>query len=1093
MHVVALEAAATTSWADAFEHRLSQDQFNLAEVIARHMQRLGDPAGLGLVERVRTEGDAAAAKMLDKIAALETALSEAQRFGRISADASEALSAKLERTSELRRDLDRVAIEVDAVAAQLNLEAVASKNRLSEFLAQHQGTNAYGLVAERIERILAADLPDLAAVEDLLQRALDGEDVAMRPTEIGRPFDAPVMEALASGITAGVVEACAERAIAPLDFSGLDVSAARSGAEALDAWRKVANEARQPTWREALAPVLRLLGVSGGTETRRKPSDADHHRFDLSGVTRQGKALVPEFGSLTHGTYAVVLAWNRPSIDMLLTWVGQDAREAQATIVLYFGTLSADQRCLLANRLRKGGQRPVVVIDDAVIAHLASVGTASFEALMRATLPYAAINPFYIGSGDVPVEMFYGRMDERRDVMEKPDRTLIYGGRRLGKSALLRSAKTRFEEGGEKRKAVLVDLYIAGIGQHRRPAAVWDELLPALVSAGIPPGDRRPRDDPDRAVPRAIREWLDADTERRLLVLLDEADDFFDADAEASFTQTAQFRELKDTFDGRFKVVFAGLHQVARFKHHHNQPFAQFVVEEAAIGPLPAGPAHDLLTRPLEALGWYFASSDLPARALHQCNYIPILIQELGRSLVKLLSSRELASGTSRTPITAEDLQEVLRLNRSRARERIDVTLELDHRYKVIAWGIALGDDFALDGRSTTDALYDYCRSWWPDGFARTNFTEFRSLVDELVHLGILAARTDPSGVKSWALRSRNMQNLLGSTDEVQTKLDHLVRDNPPVGSFFGASTRRALDRAGGARALSPLTEGQLTDIVGIGLNQVRVVVGTGATGLGDVTEAIESVNRSLKDRCQVILAKDLKALKRALSAEPDRHQVVVDDLAAKQVGRDSLRQTVRYVLDKAPTGKGATRSVVLIIDPTQYLDIADVLADASAAPVDVSAVSCERFDADGLRAYMLAEQEGFASSSDRAAVMVATSGWPILIDEIVAESQASTFPAALANLTARLRTDVGSVKLVAATGLDADTLCRAFSIIASLVDGVEAAAPADDLAQFIPGTVADIHALRLAGALVETAGGDLYPEPLLARAMSQVLEAGNG
>jgi hypothetical protein len=59
-------------------------------------------------------------------------------------------------------------------------------------------------------------------------------------------------------------------------------------------------------------------------------------------------------------------------------------------------------------------------------------------------LPFAAINPYLSPSGDCTPELFYGRSDTRRSLMDTAGSCLLYGGRQLGKSALLRSSVRDF-------------------------------------------------------------------------------------------------------------------------------------------------------------------------------------------------------------------------------------------------------------------------------------------------------------------------------------------------------------------------------------------------------------------------------------------------------------------------------------------------------------------------------------------------------------------------------------------------------------------------------------------------------------------------
>ena len=205
---------------------------------------------------------------------------------------------------------------------------------------------------------------------------------------------------------------------------------------------------------------------------------------------------------------------------------------------------------------------------------------------MRLVLPFSAVNPYEpFAAGDVPLEMFYGRSVERSSIMDQRGTSLIYGGRQLGKSALLRSAAGRFEQTNGY-KALYVTLQRAPIATTKRPEALWDVLKEALDNTDFTT-KRLPKKDSAAVVEELIEDWLNADPNRRLLLLLDECDDFFDADSERGFSQTARLRDLMVRNDRRVKAVFAGLHQVQRFASIPNQPLAH-LGQPQVIGPARA-------------------------------------------------------------------------------------------------------------------------------------------------------------------------------------------------------------------------------------------------------------------------------------------------------------------------------------------------------------------------------------------------------------------------------------------------------------------------------------------------------------------------
>lgn len=151
-----------------------------------------------------------------------------------------------------------------------------------------------------------------------------------------------------------------------------------------------------------------------------------------------------------------------------------------------------------------------------------------------------------------------------------------------------------------------------------------------------------------------IRSWLDGDSRRRLLILLDECDQFFEADA-PRFDQTKKLKGLGSDTKDRAKVVFAGLHSVQRFsKLASNGPFGHLAQTPKVIGPLAPQFAADLLVEPMRALGFEFADVDLVNRVLGYCSYQPFLLQMFGHRLVEVMHRKRTRRGVEGPPYTVD-------------------------------------------------------------------------------------------------------------------------------------------------------------------------------------------------------------------------------------------------------------------------------------------------------------------------------------------------------------------------------------------------------------------------------------------------------
>jgi len=293
--------------------------------------------------------------------------------------------------------------------------------------------------------------------------------------------------------------------------------------------------------------------------------------------------------------------------------------------------------------------------------------------------------------------MFYGRVIEREAIIAPMGTCFIYGGRQLGKTALLRDIERSFHAPSEGRIAVWIDLKTRGIGIDRPIDEIWQILIVEFKKLGVLPASLPDHTGPDRLFER-LQEWLENDEQRRILLLLDEADRFLASDGREEFGRAARIKGLMDSTNRRFKVVFAGLHNVQRTTKQENHPLAHYG-DPLCIGPLLANgewrEARALVERPLASLGFRFESPDLVTRILSQTNYYPNLIQLYCTQLLRHITSLNIPTFDPKTSppyvITSRHVDEAYQSQELRAqiRDRFMLTLQLDQRYEVIAYAMS--------------------------------------------------------------------------------------------------------------------------------------------------------------------------------------------------------------------------------------------------------------------------------------------------------------------------------------------------------------------------------------------------------------------
>lgn len=639
-------------------------------------------------------------------------------------------------------------------------------------------------------------------------------------------------------------------AIGPVEMGRVFGKQAERAADLLEAWFTVKRS--RAIDRVKAKQILTHLGFRLTEEGVAPPGPQAGGRawltFEAEPIRDRERCPLQAYGSNAGGRYRVLCVWDRPSEEELLNHVG-DTSHSAPVIVFYFARMAESWRRNLA-RLCRQRRRTFAVIDDTLLLHLCGEPEPRLRAAFECALPFTFAEPYTTTAGLVPVEMFYGRERERRSLMDPMGSCFIYGGRQLGKTALLRDVERRFSTQPHK-VALWFDLKTHGIGLDKNIDDMWGLLASELSRTGVMPTATSRQLTLDKFLEH-VQDWLGADDERHLLLLLDEADDFLNYDGRhGGFVRVERLKGLMDKTNRRFKVVFSGLHNVQRTTRLANHPLAHYG-HPLQIGPLLEGgewrEARALVERPLAALGYVFQTPDLVMRILWRTNYYPSLIQLYCQHLLKHLTDAGVAAGFDprNSPpyvVTSRHVDDVYysRDLRKAIRDRLIWTLQLDQRYEVIAYAMAL-HSHTEGARSMVEGLpvswvRDEALYWWPEGFREANSEDsIRTLLDEMVGLGILRV----VDANHYTLRSMNVVALMGTSDEIMAAL---LSDREAPLPYEPATFRAAL-RVGGthddaAAQRSPLTAQQESELRAHGTS---VVFGCEASGLGDMAARMAAV-----------------------------------------------------------------------------------------------------------------------------------------------------------------------------------------------------------------------------------------------------------
>lgn len=737
---------------------------------------------------------------------------------------------------------------------------------------------------------------------------------------------------------------------------------------------------------EALAKrVLTTVGFEDVTLTRAE----SHGNLTVvmtatTRVVRQG-CPVPELGSRAKGRYRVMVTADPRGEEDLLNRVREARKQAgQPLIVILRSALDFEARQGLA-RLARQQRVPFLLIDRAVLALLATEDRERPRpaALFAAALPFSWSNP-YVTHGVVPPEMFFGRDRELTDLTSPAGSVFLYGGRQLGKSAVLRRILEDFDASLPQHHAVYLDLEHRRIGFDGPTDLVWSHLGQELeIAGGLENAGR------DSVSVRAtIRRLLDEDPLFELRILLDEADHFLQQEATAgrdgspAFASVIDMRALMQESDGRVKFVLAGLHSVQRFLHLPNQPFAQLGAP-TPIGPLSWPDARELVERPLSALG-YQLDAHVTDRILTLSSRHPSLAQHICWTLVDHMTRK----ARSRVPmrITLDDLDDAYedRNLRVEIRKRFDWTLDLDPRYRVLAYALALR---SLDDRRvqadglTVGELQAEAGDWWRDGFAGLSRDEVETLADEMVNL-LVFARVGGR----YRLWSPNVMQLLGTREEVEERL-LAEAERADVTRFEPSVYRRSLRSAQPAGPRSPMTFADERALLGDG-PPVRLVCGSDATHVGKLVEALKSAVDT-PDWPQLAFREHKRTPSPHVlnpRKSDDQSRLVVHVAPVENVAAGWLVERVAE-LAAAITQRSDVKAVVLVLKPemlAHWVPIADQLEVDEDLAAQARLIVLKRWE-EGAIAQWLDDLQLPSSAAQRAQVLRVTGGWPELVQRFAA------------------------------------------------------------------------------------------------------------
>lgn len=452
------------------------------------------------------------------------------------------------------------------------------------------------------------------------------------------------------------------------------------------------------------------------------------------------------------------------------------------TLVLLDGYMSSTERRKLARKIKKESpSKAFAVIDRVVMQFLISNCSKDRmnQMVLSIIMPFSYYQPYvWESSKNMPPDIFMGRKKELTDIVSPQGVNLVYGGRQLGKSALLRMAKQSVDSNELGNRAVYVDiknmnvdeaacaigrkLYMEGIIREKKASYTWQELTYCIEERLTEEEDRIPY----------------------FLLLIDEGDKFIEDCASVAYKPFDYLKQLQGIGIDRFKFVIAGLHNIIRFKREalgNNSVITQ--LRALTVKPFASPEARELLKAPLYYMGLRFPSEydKLCTLILARANYFPGLIQLYCAKLLEAMTKDDYAgyreNDTPPYVVMENHIKKILADEefKQQVQEKFEITLELDDDdyYKVIALLLArlYNTDESRQGFSANDIFHEG-EDCMIGKISKLSVEKMTALLDELVELNILK---EING--NYSFNRHHFLTMMGDDASIERKLVEYIGD----------------------------------------------------------------------------------------------------------------------------------------------------------------------------------------------------------------------------------------------------------------------------------------------------------------------------
>ena len=458
---------------------------------------------------------------------------------------------------------------------------------------------------------------------------------------------------------------------------------------------------------------------------------------------------------------------------------------AKNTLVLLDYALSLADRRILARKTKTDLSGKIfAVLDRVAVLYLAKhyAETAVNRMLMYIIMPFASYQPYINKSADVmPQEIFIGRRYELEKIESPTGVNLVYGGRQLGKTALLRMAKKDIDQNENGDRAIIVD------AREKDYRATAKAVSAALYDEGIIKKENITED--WDVLARDIKNRLRDEEEPipYFLLMIDEADVFIESCEAINYKPFDALKDIQSMGSGRFKFVVAGLRNIVRFKQATvlKNNIGLVHLESLTVKPFKSMEARELLEVPLSYLGFRFPKDNetevLISTIFGTTNYFPGLIQLYCTKMIEAIRRDYAGYSESDTPpyyVKKEHIKKVLAEQslQDDIYDKFSITLKVDDDdyYYIIALLVAYHyhENRSSNGCNAQELMQ------LADAFSVKKITtldeeKLTALMEEMRELNVLQY----TGDGCYRFTRHSFCQMMGTPDHIDDELEKYMED----------------------------------------------------------------------------------------------------------------------------------------------------------------------------------------------------------------------------------------------------------------------------------------------------------------------------